>query len=202
LLFSFSDISCLIFVFCLRFVAIFFLDIQWPVLRKFWVLNFRNICLFAVDLLNHMASIYGVITLHTYCHAYGVRVTYNNGPCIAWLNLLTPSFTITLKYRQYSAATGLLTSRITRTCHPFPGNGSITQKLYLSHCRCHCTTVHTLSLNWPTSNSSTTNFPWLTSTLQSNSLKCVAAPNFFKITPRHGPRTENICHMFALPPVH
>jgi hypothetical protein len=61
---------------------------------------------------------------------------------------------------------------------------------------------HPLSIHWPTSNSSTTNFPWLTSTLQSNSVNCVVAPNAFKITPRQGPRTENTCHMFAISPVH
>jgi hypothetical protein len=58
-----------------------------------------------------------------------VRVTNNCGFWIWWPNLLTPSFTITLKYRQYSAIGDLLTSGITRTCYPFPSKGFITQKL-------------------------------------------------------------------------
>jgi hypothetical protein len=33
-------------------------------------------------------------------------------------------------------------------------------------------------------------------------LNCVVAPNVFKITPRHGPRTEKACHVFVLPSVH
>jgi hypothetical protein len=62
---------------------------------------------------------------------------------------------------------------------------------------------HPLNLHRPISIfSSTTIFPWLISTLQSNSDNCVVAPNVFKITPRHGPRTENTCHMFAISPVH
>jgi hypothetical protein len=30
----------------------------------------------------------------------------------------------------------------------------------------------------------------------------VVAPNVFKITPQHGPRTENTYNMFIIPPVH
>jgi hypothetical protein len=39
--------------------------------------------------------------------------------------------TISLNYNQYSAIADLITSHITRTCYPFPGNGFITQKLSL-----------------------------------------------------------------------
>jgi hypothetical protein len=79
----------------------------------------------------------------------------------------------------------------------------------ITHSQCHCTAAHTkssnhtLRLHRSTSNSSsTTKFPWLTSTFQSNSLNCVVPPNVFKITPRHGPRTEYTRHVFAIPPVH
>jgi hypothetical protein len=83
--------------------------------------------------------------------------------------------------------------------YPFPVNGFYTGtlKVSITHSQYHCTTAHikssnhTLSLHRLTSNSSTTNFPWLTSTLQSNSVNCVVASNVFRITPRHGPRTEN-----------
>jgi hypothetical protein len=62
---------------------------------------------------------------------------------------------------------------------------------------------HPVSLHRLTSiSSSTTSFPWLTSTLQSNSVNGVAEPNVFEITPRHGPCTENTCQVFAIPPVH
>jgi hypothetical protein len=33
-------------------------------------------------------------------------------------------------------------------------------------------------------------------------LNCLVAPNVFKITPRHGPRTENTYHVFPISPVH
>jgi hypothetical protein len=84
----------------------------------------------------------------------------------------------------------------------------LTQEMQLSHSRYHYTTGHIkssnhiLSLHWPTSNSvSTKNFPWLISTLQSNSPKCILASNV-KIIRRHGPRTENTCHVFAISTVH
>jgi hypothetical protein len=31
---------------------------------------------------------------------------------------------------------------------------------------------------------------------------CVVAPNVFKITPWHGPRIKNTCHVFAISPAH
>jgi hypothetical protein len=43
----------------------------------------------------------------------------------------TSLYNLSLNYNQYSATADLLTSQITRTCHPFPGNGFITQKLSL-----------------------------------------------------------------------
>jgi hypothetical protein len=51
---------------------------------------------------------------------------------------------------------------------------------------------HTLSLHRPTSkSSSTTNFPWLISAFQSNSVNCVVAPHVFKMIHRHWPPTES-----------
>jgi hypothetical protein len=79
----------------------------------------------------------------------------------------------------------------------------------ITHSQYHCTTAHRkessshmLSLHRPTSSSSTTNLQWLTSTLLSNSLNCVVATNVFKITPRHGSRTENAWQLFAISQVH
>jgi hypothetical protein len=56
---------------------------------------------------------------------------------------------INSKYRQYSAAAHLFTSRITRTCYPFPGNGFITQKLSLQiavKSSCHFVFSHSVLL--------------------------------------------------------
>jgi hypothetical protein len=59
---------------------------------------------------------------------------------------------------------------------------------------------HPLILHRQTSDSSsTTNFPWPTSNLQSNSVNCVVAPNVFKITHRHGPRSQKTYVTWRLP---
>jgi hypothetical protein len=96
--------------------------------------------------------------------------------------------------------------------YPFPVNGFYTRtiKVSLNHTltislyySTHKVFKSLVKFHRPTSNSSsTTNFPWLNLTLQSNSVNCLVALNVFKITPRHGPRTENTCHMFAISPIH
>jgi hypothetical protein len=84
--------------------------------------------------------------------------------------------------------------------YPFPVNGSYTGTIKVS-------LNHTLqiSLYYSTHKvfKSHVNLHQLTScTLQSNSVSCVVAPNVFKITPRHGPRTKHTCHVFAILPAH